>query len=73
MSIWTAKALAAERGMTAVEESDLRQAIRLIDRTLGQISTSLLPRKQREAYEWVMLETDLVEAATADLLVAGNR
>ncbi len=72
MTIWTAKALAAQRGATAVEECDLRQAIRLIDRTLGQISTSLLPPKQREAYDWVMLETDLVEAATADLLVAGN-
>ena len=69
MTIWTAKALAAERGATAVEACDLRQAIRLIDRTLGQISTSLLPPKQREAYDWVMLETDLVEAATADVLV----
>ena len=69
MTIWTAKALAAERGATAVEACDLRQAIRLIDRTLGQISTSLLPPKQREAYDRVMLETDLVEAATADVLV----
>lgn len=69
MTIWTAKALAAERGATAADESDVRQAIRLIDRTPGQISTSLRPRKQRDAYDWVMLETDLVEAATADLPV----
>ena len=68
MAVWTSKAVAADRGATEVEEPDLRQAIRLIDRTLGQIPTSLLPRKQREVYDWVMLETDLVEAATNDLL-----
>ena len=69
MVVWTSKALAADRGAAEVEEPDLRQAIRLIDRTLGQIPTSLLPRKQRDVYDWVMLETDLVEAATNDLLV----
>ena len=69
MAVWTSKAVAADRGATKAEEPDLRQAIRLIDRTLGQIPTSLLPRKQRDAYDWVMLETDLVEAATSDLLV----
>ena len=70
MTVWTSKALTADRGAAVVEEPDLRQAIRLIDRTLGQIPTSLLPRKQQDAYDWVMLETDLVEAATSDLLVA---
>jgi len=69
MTVWTSKALAADRGAAEVEEPDLRLAIRLIDRTLGQIPTSLLPPKQREVYDWVMLETDLVEAATNDLLV----
>jgi hypothetical protein len=69
MAVWTSKALAADRGAAEVEEPDLRLAIRLIDRTLGQIPTSLLPPKQREVYNWVMLETDLVEAATNDLLV----
>ena len=69
MTVWTSKALAAERGAEQVEEPDLRKAIRLIDRTLGQIPTSLLPRKLREAHDWVMLETDFVEAATHDLLV----
>lgn len=72
MAVWTSKALAADRGAAAVEEPDLRQAIRLIDRTLGQIPRSLLPRKQRDVYDWVMLETDLVEAATHDLLVGGR-
>ena len=69
MAVWTSKALAADRGATEVEEPELRQTIRLIDRTLCQIPTSLLPRKQRDVYNWVMLETDLVEAATNDLLV----
>ena len=69
MAVWTSKALAADRGAGEVAEADLRQAIRLIDWTLGQIPTSLLPRKQQEVYDWVMLETDLVEAATNDLLV----
>ena len=68
MTVWTSKALAADRGSSGVEEPDLRQAIRLIDRTLGQIPTSRLPRKLQEAYDWVMLETDLVEAATNDVL-----
>ena len=36
MAVWTSKALAADRGAAAVEEPDLRQAIRLIDRTLGR-------------------------------------
>ena len=69
MVVWTAKALAAERGVAEVDEPELRRAIRLVDRTLGQIPTSLLPPKQRDAHDWVMLETDLVEAATSDLLV----
>ena len=69
MAVWTSKARAADRGAAAVEEPDLRLAIRLIDRTLGQIPTSLVPPKQREVYDWVMLETDLVEAAINDLLV----
>ena len=70
MTVWTSTALAAERGSARVEESELRQAIRLIDRTLGQIPTPLLPRKQRDVHDWIMLETDLVEAATNDLLVS---
>ena len=32
-----------------------------------------MPRKQREVYDWVILETDLVEAAPHDLLVGRQR
>ncbi len=70
MAIWTAKALVADRGGERVEQSDLRRALRLIDRTLGTLPTSALPRKQAEACDFVMLETDFVEAATCDV-VAG--
>ncbi|MFN7973134.1 MAG: YkgJ family cysteine cluster protein [Acidobacteriota bacterium] len=71
MTIWTAKALAAGRGAAAVGEADVRAALRLIDRTLGQIPTSLLPPRQAKAFDWVMLETDIVEAATNDMLRRG--
>ena len=68
MILWTSKALAAGRGLSSVEDEDVRQAIRHIDRTLGQIPTSALPEQLQKVYDWVMLETDLVEAAIADLL-----
>ncbi|MCP4663826.1 MAG: YkgJ family cysteine cluster protein [bacterium] len=68
MTIWTAKALAADRGAPEVEEADVREAVRLIDRTLGQMAISSLPRKQAKACEFILLETDLVEAAANDLL-----
>ena len=45
MVAWTAKALAASRGEEAVEPADLIQAIRLVDRSLGQIATSTPSRK----------------------------
>lgn len=63
MTLWTAQALAADRGAPRVEEADVRRALRLIDRTLGTLPTSALPRKQAEACDFIMLETDLVEAA----------
>ena len=68
MCLWTAKALAAERGAGELGEDDVRAAIRLVDRTAGRISTSMLPEKQARAFDWVMMETELVEAATVDLL-----
>lgn len=68
MALWTAKALAAEAGRAAVIAADLRRSLRLIDRTLGQVTTASLPRKQAEACDFIMLETDFVEAATRDLL-----
>ena len=67
---WTAKALAAERGVGALGELDLRGALRLIDRSLGQLATSKLPRKQAQACEFVFIETDLVTCATNDLRVS---
>jgi len=67
MTLWTAQALAADRGAARVEEADVRGALRLVDRTLGTLPTSALPRKQAEACDFVMLETDLVEAALNDV------
>jgi lysine-N-methylase len=71
MTLWTAKALAADRGVQRVEEVDVRQALRRIDRTLGTLPTSALPKKQAEACDFIMLETDLVEAATCDVVRGG--
>ena len=70
MTLWTAKALAADQGRRRVESVDVRNALRLVDRTLGTLSTSALPTKQAEACDFVMLETDLVEAAICDLVLA---
>jgi hypothetical protein len=63
MVAWTAKALAAARGKEAVESADLIQAIRLVDRSLGQMATSQLPKKHARVCDFVMLETDFVLAA----------
>ena len=63
MLAWASKALAAERGGGTVEEQDLRAAIRAIDRTVGQLATQSLPRKQAKACDFVMLDTDVVVAA----------
>ena len=63
MIAWAAKALAAERGLSVVTESDVRGAVRLIDRSFGQTGTAMLPRPQAKAFEWTMQETDLIAAA----------
>lgn len=68
MALWTSKALAADRGAGEVEEQDMRAALRLIDRSLGALPTSAMPRKQAEACDFIMLETDLIEAAVHDLI-----
>ena len=65
---WTAKGLAADRRATIVEDADVRAAIRLIDRTLGQLTTSSPLRKQATAFEWVMQETDLVACAMKEIV-----
>lgn len=64
MVIWTAKALAAARGERALAMVDLQESIRLVDRSLGQIATSPLPKKRAQVCDFVMLETDFVLAAT---------
>ncbi len=63
-------ALAADQGRRRVESVDVRNALRLVDRTLGTLPTSALPTKQAEACDFIMLETDLVEAAICDLVLA---
>ncbi|MFQ5792326.1 MAG: YkgJ family cysteine cluster protein [Acidobacteriota bacterium] len=72
MLIWTGKALAAERGASSIEGADVRRAVRLIDRSLGQIDTSQLSRKQARVYSFIVEETDLVACATHDLLNTGK-
>jgi Fe-S-cluster containining protein len=65
---WTAKAFAADRGAPAVEDEDVRVAIRTIDPNIGQASTSALPPAQAKAFDWTFHETDLVPAAIRDVL-----
>jgi Fe-S-cluster containining protein len=71
MIAWTSKALAADRGADRVDEPDVRLAIRTIDRTLGLMTTSLFPKPQAKAFHWTFHETDLVSAATHDVLQGG--
>ncbi len=66
--LWTAMALAAERRAGSVGEEDARAALRLIDRSHGQISLRALPRKQQEAWNFALLETPLASSATYELL-----
>lgn len=68
MAIWTSRALAAGRGAAAVEEGDLGRALSLLDRTLGQVPLAALPAKVAKAWHFVVEETDLVVAATNELL-----
>jgi hypothetical protein len=68
MAIWTAKALAAERGGSSVAAPDLRRALRLVDRSYGQIPLRALPPKARKAWRFVLLETDLPVTASVEML-----
>lgn len=65
---WTAKAMAAGRGASSVGDEDVRRALRLVDRSLGQIRLALLPPKQKKAWRFVLLETDLPVTANAEML-----
>jgi lysine-N-methylase len=68
MAIWTARALAAGRGAAVVAAEDLRRALGLLDRTLGQVSLAALPARVAKAVRFVVEETDLVVAATNELV-----
>jgi lysine-N-methylase len=68
MALWTARALAAADGRAAVGEEEVRRALRLLDRTLGQVSLAALPAKVAKAWRFVIEGTDLVVAATNELL-----
>ena len=68
IAVWTAKALACERGGASVGEEDLRGALRLVDRSYGEIRLSSLPPKPRKAWRFVLLETDLPLSASLEVL-----
>ncbi|MEQ8818774.1 MAG: YkgJ family cysteine cluster protein [Sumerlaeia bacterium] len=68
MTIWGAKALAAEEGCGAVELRHVGRALRLLDTTLGQVSILALPEKIREVYSFLLAETDWVMSATRDVM-----
>ena len=70
MLLWTAKALASERGATDAHEDDARGALRLLDRSYGEVRLSELPEKQRKAWQFVFMETGLETAATIDMLAS---
>jgi hypothetical protein len=68
MAVWTAKALAAERGASSVAEEDVRSSLRLVDRSYGEIRLSSLPPKPRKAWRFVLFETDLPVTASLEML-----
>lgn len=68
LAVWTAKALASERGATSIAEDDLRRGLRLVDRSYGQIRLASLPPKPRKAWRFVLLETDLPVTASVEML-----
>jgi len=73
LTVWTAKALACERGAAAVAEADIRSALRLVDRSYGEIPLTLLPPKARKAWRFVLLETDLPVTASLEMLAYNAR
>ena len=68
MTIWTAKALAADRGSDRVEDQDIRAAVRALDHQFGVLDLNDIDGKQREAMEFALYETDLAVTATNELL-----
>lgn len=68
MLVWTAKALAADEGADAVADAHARRGLRLLDRSFGEVRLAELPAKQRKAWQFVLLETELASCASADML-----
>jgi len=68
IAVWTAKAIACERGAASVADDDVRSALRLVDRSYGEIRLSSLPPKPRKAWRFVLLETDLPVTASVEML-----
>ena len=68
MLVWTAKALAAAEGAGEVAEVHARRGLRLLDRSFGEVRLSELPVKQRKAWQFVLLETELATCASLDML-----
>ena len=68
MLVWTAKALAADEGADRIAETHARRGLRLLDRSFGEVRLSELPAKQRKAWQFVLLETELASCASFDML-----
>ena len=68
MFVWTAKAFAAAEGAGEVDAAHARQGLRLLDRSFGEVRLSELPAKQRKAWQFVLLETELATCASLDVL-----
>lgn len=68
MCVWTSKALAADEGENAVDARHVRMAIRLLDRRTGTIDFKQFDKKLRDALEFLLEETDYVNAATNEMM-----
>jgi Fe-S-cluster containining protein len=68
MLVWTSKALAAEEGVRKLTEAHVRRGLRLLDRSYGAVRLSELPAKQRKAWQFVLMETDMPTCASAAML-----
>jgi len=68
MMIWTAKALAAERGAEAVQMDDVREAVHRIGNAVQRFYWLRLPPKLASACRFLFVETDMVNAAINDMM-----
>ena len=70
--LFTSRAIAASLGKTAVEAEDVLKAVRAVDRGVGRVSIERLKKPQREAWQFVLGETDAPIAAAVELLSRGT-